>query len=255
MPQYVKMKITPNKIQPSTDWYVGHAGERELMERLGNSHKLLNTATELEHIWPATAVTGKDVKVKYVFLTVESQDRPLRVPITEEVIVYRKQNTPAEDRALHYAWATQRLTNEMMSTFATRPSDWLRKLADEYDKHWNADRRIARALDWSDARFLEHQAKFAVWSQVNRTLENLQKRWPQVDVNIMTAVAVVMSERDKATYPSPISRSTNGFGNMLDDLDRWAWAEFADGLRWSSSPEMLAEELKKFDGKEPTDGA
>ena len=206
----------------------------------------LSKDAEIEVGGGTLKVVKKDVKVKYTYLTFDdgSTERHSHDTLFQ---VVRYEPTPAEREVRDRETAIMWLVDTAKKMVKDHPVQLLRDLVNQYeaDEHFGA-----RVFDeWKGASFLEHQAKYGVWREISHTLIQLQKRWGNDQVTILSAVAVCIHERSKRSHEldSPMSRSTNQFTNMLKDLDDWAWSQLKTEMRYFATEEILAGEYRRLE--------
>lgn len=126
------------------------------------------------------------------------------------------------------------------------PADLLDEITRRYRER---DLRSQPALDeFSGTDFLEKQATYLVWYRVKWQLGKLGAKFGD-RVTILSAVAVELHDRHNSTageQRSPFSRSTNGFHNMLEDLESWAWDRFEWEIHYYAPAEMLNAEYNRI---------
>lgn len=200
-------------------------------------------------------VSNVDVKTKYVYVTYENTDAdygPVRFELLDSVMVRTEVPTDEEAHELHRQYAIKKLTRDAEEALGHTPVQRLRELILKHEVYQSDSNRNVggRVLDWSSgATYLELQAKYDVWAAIDNTHRRLIALYGAEQVTWLSAVAVTLNARDQrdSRVASPMSRSTNGFSNMLEDLNAWAWDWFADHMRYVASKDILDEELARLE--------
>src|SRR5216110_3107866 len=174
----------------------------------------------------------------------------------ELVSVLRTKNTPEEQAVIALDYAQKRVESQAREVLQHTPTERLIALVQSHDARQKHSRRNigGQVLDWSSGSgYLELQATYDVYAAVDNTRRRLIERFGESEITWLSAMTVVADERSRRdTLPSsPMSRSTNGFSNMLEDLSLWAWDKFIDQLRWLGSPQIFADELKRLERLTP----
>lgn len=203
-------------------------------------------------------------KVKYTYVdlapSLDSDDVTTNVKFENDelVPVLSTKNTPEEEAAIALDYARKRAESQAREVLQHTPTERLIALIEQHDE-WQkrSNRNVGgQVLSWSTGSgYLELQATYDVYAAVDNTRHRLIERFGENEITWLSAMAVVADERSQrdSLPSSPMSRSTNGFSNMLEDLSLWAWEKFIDQLRWLGSPQIFTDELARLERLTPLD--
>lgn len=183
-----------------------------------------------------TGGTVADLTVGHKFVTARIADgrQLFRVPLDEEVRVYRRRETEASRERQRIYDKNRSLERTLEADFTADVAAAIAKINEHYEKDWTVGYQQIGAL-------MEAQAERALWRRYAALVENAHSADARDDwalkgadhATLMDAYIEELKEQLTEGYSNlGIGRSSNQLSNLMEDVERAATVQFIRNRRW-----------------------